>query len=337
MSIGVTNELTTVGTSQIVDGSVTSAKIASGSVGTSQISSGSATSGQLLQADGLGSAIFATIPSGAVVNISEFTATGVWTKPNGVNAVYVWILGGGVGGTGGGRSTTAGTAVTSQVGAPGGGQNSKIFPASILPSTVTVTIGAGGTGGIGYTGTTQNLFGLYGANGGLTYFGVPGNEFLATGGGREGNVATLITPAYYKSSGSITSLALSSFEQSADANLYSMGGRGAPSATVVSSDTTATILAGALSGRIGYGIFYNVTAGAGYTTIGGNGGNASSGYGTGGGNGSPSISGNGGNGGNGYRGGGGGAGGPVYAAAGVTRTTGSGGNGGDGYALVISW
>ncbi len=61
MSIGVTTQLTSVNTSQIVDGAVTSAKIASGavvaasiaagSVGTAAISSGAATSGQILQAN----------------------------------------------------------------------------------------------------------------------------------------------------------------------------------------------------------------------------------------------------------------------------------------------
>jgi hypothetical protein len=63
MAIETTSDLSLVGTSQIVDGSVTSAKIAAGAVGTAAISSGAATSGQILQADGSGAVSFAT-PAG---------------------------------------------------------------------------------------------------------------------------------------------------------------------------------------------------------------------------------------------------------------------------------
>jgi hypothetical protein len=64
MSIGVTTQLTSVNTSQIVDGAVTSAKIGAGAVGTVAISSGSATSGQILQANGSGAVTFATPAAG---------------------------------------------------------------------------------------------------------------------------------------------------------------------------------------------------------------------------------------------------------------------------------
>lgn len=93
MSIGKTTELTSVSSSQIVDGAVTSAKIAAGAVGSSalasssvvaasiaagavgsaaladnavvssKINSGSATSGQILQANGSGGASFVTSES----------------------------------------------------------------------------------------------------------------------------------------------------------------------------------------------------------------------------------------------------------------------------------
>ena len=64
MAIETTSDLSLVGTSQIVDGSVTSAKIAAGAVGTAAISSGAATSGQILQANGSGAVSFATLASG---------------------------------------------------------------------------------------------------------------------------------------------------------------------------------------------------------------------------------------------------------------------------------
>lgn len=85
MSIGVTTQLTSVNTSQIVDGAVTSAKIAAGAVvaasiaaaavGTAAISSGSATSGQVLQANGSGAASFGTITSGGMTLISTSTVS----------------------------------------------------------------------------------------------------------------------------------------------------------------------------------------------------------------------------------------------------------------------
>ncbi len=89
MSIGVTTQLTSVNTSQIVDGAVTSAKIASGavvaasiaagSVGTAAMSSGSATSGQILQANGSGSASFVTPGMALISSATVTTATQTFT------------------------------------------------------------------------------------------------------------------------------------------------------------------------------------------------------------------------------------------------------------------
>ena len=94
MSIGKTTDLNVVNSSQIVDGSVTSAKIAAGAVssaaladnavvaakiaaeavGIVAISSGSATTGQVLQANGSGGATFATLNAG--ISASTFSAKG---------------------------------------------------------------------------------------------------------------------------------------------------------------------------------------------------------------------------------------------------------------------
>lgn len=92
MSIGVTTQLTSVNTSQIVDGAVTSAKIAdnavvaakiaAGSVGTAAISSGSATSGQILQANGSGSASFVTPGMALISSATVATATQTFTLSN---------------------------------------------------------------------------------------------------------------------------------------------------------------------------------------------------------------------------------------------------------------
>jgi len=104
MGIGKTTDLNVVDTSQIVDGSLTSAKIAdnavvaakinagavgsaaladnavvaakiaAGSVGSAAINSGSATNGQVLRANGSGGVAFSTLDAG--ISAATFTAKG---------------------------------------------------------------------------------------------------------------------------------------------------------------------------------------------------------------------------------------------------------------------
>lgn len=76
--------------------------------------------------------------------------TYTWTKPTSFTprSVYVLMWGGG-GGGGGGYSAAAGTNRLGGGGGGGGAFNYRIFPASDLPSTVTVTVGSGGLGGVG--------------------------------------------------------------------------------------------------------------------------------------------------------------------------------------------
>lgn len=338
-----------VGSAALADNAIVAAKIAAGAVGSSAISSGAATSGQLLQANGAGGAIFATVAAGATVSVSEFTATGTWTKPAGAKAVYVWLVGGGTGGNSGNRAISTASAAKS-IGGAGGGGNYAIFDASILPSTVTVTIGAGGAGAIGLSGTTTTGSGTEGATGGETLFGVSGNEFLIAGTAANHSANTggapTWTPMMLKSSTNRNLSSLTSFETFSISGNDAQDQRGFAAAGGVSpaveSSTISANLFGGCGAR-GFGRFYNITAPAAGTVAGANGQSASTGFGTsgaaGGSNNTASgvNSGNGGNGGNGFRGGGGGAGGSVWASSGTARNTGSGGNGGDGYALVISW
>ena len=89
------------------------------------------------------------------VDIQMFTANGTWLRPNLGNWTLVFLFGGG--GAGGSPSTTTG--------AYGGGAGGCVWawaiPTKQLPSTVPITVGAGGTaisGGVGGSGGTT-IFG----------------------------------------------------------------------------------------------------------------------------------------------------------------------------------
>jgi hypothetical protein len=111
----------------------------------------------------------------------KYTSPATWTKPAGLKAVKITILGGG-GGGGGGRGSGSTPEPPNEVGSQGGGGARGGFgvvaiPAPTIPGPVTVTIGGGGAGGPA-PGTVGTL--TAGSAGGTSSFGPLAT---ATGGG----------------------------------------------------------------------------------------------------------------------------------------------------------
>ncbi len=113
------------------------------------------------------------------VNIQKFTASGTWTKPVFASQVEVICIAGG-GGGGSGRRGAFGTVRQGGGGGAGGNRTIITLDATDLPSTVSVTVGAGGTGAPAQT--LDNSDGSTGGTGGTTSFGSYAAAFGGYGG-----------------------------------------------------------------------------------------------------------------------------------------------------------
>lgn len=301
------------------------------------------------------------LPVSSNVSYQEFTSSGTWTKPGNASFVLVECWGGGGGGTSG---QAIGTSLPNFAnGGSGGGGSAKtwlMFPAALLPSTVSVTIGAGGTGGVSPAPNGSNQSQVSGTNGGTTTFG---SYLLCVGGFANGNgssvsndginptpvlnsaygiggSATQIVPPPYSGSGG-------EFGGGSGGGLnyqgpYSGGGSiwgsaGGASGGAINNSTIQSGGTGGLPGNANGASYLNGGGGAAGGSSGNNGTNGQQqiwGSGGGGGGGGASSTAAGGNGGNGGTGGGGGGGGGATLR---TYRSGSGGNGGNGCCRVYTW
>lgn len=114
----------------------------------------------------------------------HYLASGTWTKPARLLALRVVLVGGG--GAGGGRAAAAGSA-SPGAGGGAGGYIEAILPASSLPESAPIVVGAAGagvSGGNGQAGGPSSAFGITaaGGNGGATGTGATNTSFTFTGG-----------------------------------------------------------------------------------------------------------------------------------------------------------
>lgn len=281
------------------------------------------------------------------VDVQIFTADGTWNKPTGAMSVSITMLGGG-GGGGSGRKGATGTARSGGGGGAGGGWGQITFPASILGSSESVTVGTGGSGGVSQTTSTTN--GNAGVAGGNTSFGT----WLRVLGGARGNGGT--TSATGNASGG------SGFPSVGGYTVGGQGGTTNPSSGVASATPATTAMTGgggggggsitsgntASPGGLGGAVGTSITSGYGTQISGGTSGATSTTGGSG--NASPTNSAVGGSGGGGggasttTNAGAGGAGAPYGAGGGgggaATNSvgdSGAGGDGADGIVIVITY
>ena len=125
-----------------------------------------------------------TVVSGATLIEDYTTSTGspfTWTKPLGAKNIRVICIGSGAGGGSGARQATT-SIRTGGAGGGSGGRSEAEFDASTIGSTVTITIGAGGSGGPAKT--TDSTNGTAGSAGAASSFGsyLRANASTPTGG-----------------------------------------------------------------------------------------------------------------------------------------------------------
>lgn len=239
---------------------------------------------------------WATDTSGGAINIQNFTASGTWTKPGSGTWAFVQIWG--AGGSGGSTTST-----TNRGGGGGGGAyTSQWFPLSLLGSTETVTIGAGGTGIA--TNTAGNVGGNSTFGSKLTgYGGGAGNggANICGGGGGGGMDAAGPSGSAVNTGnaggGSFTGGAQAVPDAVGSTGLFG-GGSGAGGGNTNVGKTGGSATNGGGGG--GSASFSSASAGGagGASVMGGAGGGGSSGSGTGGTGGTSIAGGNGGAGGN---------------------------------------
>ena len=131
--------------------------------------------------------------SGTVeVDEQVFTSNGTWTKPEGAIMTYIYCIGGGGGGASGGRGSSYDSGGG---GGAGGGVDYQQFISASLQGTMSVVVGAAGTGA---TAMSIDGIGNEGTNGGTSYVQDNSVTICSGNGGSAGSGGAL----YYGTGGS---------------------------------------------------------------------------------------------------------------------------------------
>ena len=130
----------------------------------------------------LSAILFSAVIERASAQTTNFTASGTWTCPEGVNSATIECWGGG--GAGGTATNGIGAAGTNAAAGGGGGAFAESTVALVPGTVYTITVGAGGTAAAGVSSTSTN-----GGPGGNSWFSnsSPGILVLAAGGAGGGN------------------------------------------------------------------------------------------------------------------------------------------------------
>jgi hypothetical protein len=284
-----------------------------------------------------GRATFAVSPQRLQLDV--FTASGSYNVPDWARQLRIVCIGGGAGG----GSAAAGSNASARLGGQGGGSggvSDELFDVDELDATLTITIGAAGTGG---TGVTGNSNGNAGTTGGETKVASGGTDILYAGGGTAGvggtnaQVAGIATGGLGNKPGNAGQPSVLTSVTPANTSQGDCPGAGGPGGALQASGTANAGGDGSFGYFIG-GIGRRAERGTGGASAGGAGGagqnkNCDRGFGSGGGAGGANASGNGGAGGAGGAPGGGGGGG---GASRDTATSGAGGNGARGEVQIIA-
>lgn len=145
--------------------------------GSAHAYTGAGTSGQLLKSNGTSAPTWTCAPAGGLGGMQVFTSNGTFTIPAGKTTVKATVVGGGAGG----GSVNTGT---TYAGAGGGGGGTAIkYLTGLTPgNTISVTVGAGGSGGTsGGNGSSGGCSSI--SSGTQTISTVTGGGGLACGNG----------------------------------------------------------------------------------------------------------------------------------------------------------
>jgi hypothetical protein len=160
-SLGAATTAVTINTTQVV---TLANALPAGSGGTGVNAAG--TAGNVLTSNGTAWVSQAAAAGGGDYVMQAYTSPATWTKPAGLKAVRVTVVGGG--GSAGNVSSPAFPS-DQKTGGGGGGTGIKYLDAPAIPGPITVTVGAGGAASgpqVGNAGGTSSFGPLVSATGG---------------------------------------------------------------------------------------------------------------------------------------------------------------------------